>query len=197
MARVLRVHARTDRITPTVSSGLSTLRRVDALRTVDALELDIARRIYCAASTGCDGCSVAAHGQPHPVLGAGVGSEMPHADRACWIFGSLKPPPPPPGKPDGGGWLGSNDGAPEGGPLGKPDGPPDGNVGRSIPAAFRQSRIFACSCALMGDAPPGRKPVDEDVELDEPAQAARARQAMAAPAVQRAIVPLCTFFLLG
>jgi hypothetical protein len=49
----------------------------------------------------------------------------------------------------------------------------------------------------MGDAPPGREPVDEDVELDEPVQAARARQAMAAPAVQRAIVPLYTLFLLG
>jgi hypothetical protein len=49
----------------------------------------------------------------------------------------------------------------------------------------------------MGDAPPGWEPVDEDVELDEPVQAARARQAMAAPAVQRAIVPLYTLFLLG
>jgi hypothetical protein len=50
----------------------------------------------------------------------------------------------------------------------------------------------------MGDAPPGRKPVDEDVELDDPPQAAKARHAMAAPAVQRAIVPfICTFFLLG
>lgn len=117
---------------------------------------------------------------------------MPQSDRACWIFGSLKPPPPPPGKPDGGGSFRSNDGAPEGSPLGSPDEPPDGNVGMSMPAAFRQSRIFACSCASNAGAFPGPNP-DDPVELDEPPQAANARQTTAA----RAILPSCTFFLLG
>ena len=74
-----------------------------------------------------------------------LGSEIPHASRAAFTFGSWSPGCPPPA---GGVKSPPVGGAPEGAPVGAPEGippegiPPDG-AAFVMPAALRQAWILA------------------------------------------------------